>query len=548
MIENQGCKKNLLFIFRAYNLQLTIYKKLRMKKFQPLIFTFIVLIILCNCSPQKPMESKSLEEDRNMFGHYIPRGLTINKDSLSPGYVMFTPTNSASVYLINRKGEVVHEWKGNYRTDSSYLNDDGSITLMASDPDFPVFAGGGEMGRLQKISWESKILWDFEYANEEFHAHHDIAVMPNGNVLAIAWEAKSAEDVLRAGRDPEQIPKAGLWPDKIVEIKQVDKTHGKVVWEWHYWDHLIQDHNPDMDNYGDVTAHPELLDINKGRKLPDPISQDSLDVLRASNAAFIWRNQTIDNRGSDFYHVNAIDYNPELDQIVISSPVLGEIFIIDHSTTTEEAVTHTGGKMGKGGDFLFRWGNPQNYRQGDSTDQQSFGQHDARWVEKGKPGAGNIILFNNDVPLGRDSLDYSAVYEIKPILDKAGNYILGKNDRFAPKEPDWKYIAPDTLSFYGGFISGAHRMQNGNTFINEGPKGRFFEVTPEGEIVWEFLNHFRGNIHDPNGDPHSPMPMAYSNFRSTFIPEDHPGLKDWELVPLDPQPEVFKLPPKPVEE
>lgn len=516
-----------------------------MKRIQLYAFSLIAMFLFFNCNQEKPVEQEA-DKDRNAFGHYIPRGLTINNDSLSPGYIMFSPTNSASIYLLNRNGEVVHKWKGNYGAHSPYLNDDGSITLMASDPDFPVFAGGGEMGRLQKISWKSKILWDFEYATEEYHAHHDIAVMPNGNVLAIAWEAKSAEHVLNVGRNPEQIPKAGLWPDKIVEIAQVDKTHGKVVWEWHIWDHLIQDYDSNMNNYGDVAAHPELLDINKGRELPDPISQDSMDVLHAAKRA--WRNQTINNRGSDVYHLNAIDYNAELDQIVFSSPSLGEIFIIDHSTTTEEAASHSGGKMGKGGDFLFRWGNPQNYRQGDSTDQQSFGQHDVRWIELGKPGAGNLIFYNNDIPLGRDSLDYSAVYEIKPIIDKYGNYLLMENNRYSPLEPEWKYIAPDTVSFYSSFISGVHRMQNGNTFINEGQKGRFFEVTTEGEIVWEYLNLYRGNIHHPNGDPVSPMPFTYIQFRSTFIPADHPALKDRELVPLDPQPEVFKLPPKPVEE
>lgn len=514
-----------------------------MKKIQLYSIPIIAMFILFNCTQQKPAELEPDDKDRNMFGHYITRGLTKTTDSLTPGYVMFIPSNSASVYLLNRNGEVVHEWKGNYGTHSPYINNDGSITLMASDPDFPVFAGGGEAGRLQKISWESKILWDFEYANEEYHAHHDIAVMPNGNVLAIAWEAKTAEDVLKAGRNPEFIPKAGLWPSRIVEIEQLDKTHGKVVWEWHIWDHLIQDHDPEMDNYGDVAAHPELLDFNVGDSLPPVISQDSMDILHASRKAR--RNRTVENRGSDVYHLNAINYNAELDQIVFSSPALSEIFIIDHSTSTEEAASHSGGRMGKGGDFLFRWGNPQNYRQGDSTNQQSFGQHDVRWIEKGKPGAGNITFYNNDIPFIPDSLDYSSVYEIKPMTDKDGNYLLMENNRFSPSEPEWKYIAPDTLSFYGGFVSGAHRMLNGNTFINEGPKGRFFEVTSQGEIVWEYLNQFRGNIHHPNGDPASPMPMTYMQFRSTFIPADHPGLKDRELEPLDPQPKVFKLPPKP---
>ena len=181
-------------------------------------------------------------KDRNMFGHGIPRGVTINSEGLTQGYVMFAVPNSASVYLINRKGEVVHEWKGNYGgpTTSAYLNDDGSLLQNAADPDFPVFAGGGEAGRIQKITWDNKIVWDFEYANEEAHTHHDFTVMPNGNILAIAWEAKTAAEVIAAGRKPKLTPKAGLWPDKIVEIKPEGERGGKIVWEWHIWDHLFR--------------------------------------------------------------------------------------------------------------------------------------------------------------------------------------------------------------------------------------------------------------------------------------------------------------------
>src|SRR6266542_3944233 len=268
---------------------------------------------------------------RNMFGQGIPRSLTITSDGLTDGYVMFAVPNSASVYLINRKGEVVHEWKGNYGVLGAYLQDDGSLVQNAADPDFPVFAGGGECGRLQKITWDSKILWDFEYANEQYHTHHDFTVMPNGHILAIAWEAKTANEVLAAGRKPKLIPKAGLWPDKIVEIEPLDERHGKIVWEWHMWDHLIQDYDAKKASYGNPADHPELLDINAGDTLPPPISKDSMDILKKQGRA--WRNQTPENRGSDVYHVNAIKYNAELDQIDFSSPHLSEIFIIDHSTT-----------------------------------------------------------------------------------------------------------------------------------------------------------------------------------------------------------------------
>jgi hypothetical protein len=502
-----------------------------------LVFMIQFCFLEVYAQPQDP--------DRNMFGLYIPRGLTKTTDNLADGYVMFVPTNSASVYLMNRKGEVVHEWRGNYAVNSPYLNDDGSINLSATDPDYPVFSAPGPGGRIQKISWDSKMLWDFEYANENHVTHHDIAVLPNGNVLAIAWEVRTADEAIKAGRNPEVTPIAGLWVSKIVEIQPVDKTHGKVVWEWHIWDHLIQDFDKEKDNYGDVTAHPELLDFNTlDEKLPDPITQDSLDVLLKMQK--VNRNKTIDDDGSDIFHLNAINYNPDLDQIAFSSYTLSEIFIIDHSTTSQEAAGHSGGRWGKGGDFLYRWGNPKNYRQGDSTDQQTFNQHDVRWVIKGNPGEGSLTLFNNGIPgtERKDSLAYSNIYQIRPLTDEKGNYILMDNKRFGPKEPEWKYIAKDTISFYSSFISGAERMENGNTFINEGAKARFFEVTPDGEIVWEYLNPYRGNIHRTNGDPVPPIPFAYSVFRANFIPADHPAFKGKTLEPLEPQPEVFNLPPK----
>jgi hypothetical protein len=454
---------------------------------------------------------------------------------------MFAVPNSASVYLVNRKGEVVHEWKGNYPAGgSAFLENDGSLVQNAYDLDFPVFAGGGECGRLQKITWDSKILWDFEYADEQSHAHHDFALMPNGHILAIAWEARSPDEVLAAGRKPKLIPKAGLWPEKIVEIEPINGRHGKIVWEWHIWDHLIQDYDSKKANYGKPADHPELLDFNVGDTLRPLISQDSMDILKKQDRA--WRNETPENRGSDVYHFNAIRYNADLNQIALSSYVLGEVFIIDHSTTTEEAASHKGGRWGKGGDFLYRWGNPKNYHRGGSSDQKLFHQHDIRWIEKGKPGAGNLTLYNNDIPKW-DKINYSAIYEIAPPTDLKGNYLIEKGKAFGPEKPVWTYIAPDTVSFWSSFISGAHRMNNGNTFVNEGARGRFFEVTKEGKIVWEYLNPYRGEIRKPNGDSYPAVPMTFSTFRSTFIPADHPGLANKKLEPLSPQPKVFVVKP-----
>lgn len=513
-----------------------------MKKLCYCIASIVLLGLILECSDQKPEGEKP---DRDMFGHKVKRGLTKTTEGLSPGYVLFSVPNSGSNYLVNRKGEVVHEWKGTYTGFNPYLMDDGSVMVGENDPDYPVFGFGGPYGRIQKISWDGKLSWDFELADRKQILHHDFAIKPNGNLLVIAYEATSYDEALAMGRAPHLIPHSGPWLEKILELKPQEPDGMEIVWEWYVKDHLIQDLDENKPNYGDPAEHPELINFNMGDSIPEAISQDSLETLKAMGRG--GRNLTRFNPKSDIYHFNAVNYNPKLEQIAISSPELSEIMILDQSTTTEEAATHEGGRSGKGGDLLYRWGNPENYHHGDSTDRRLYYQHDVRWVEEGKPGAGNLTLFNNGVPNGPDSLEYSAIYELKTPIGPEGNYALMPDGRYGPDDLEWAYVARDTVSFWGSFISGAHRMENGNTFINEGPKGRFFEVTPENEIVWEYLNPFRGEARKPNGDPNDHMPMTFSTFRATFIPADHPALDGKELKPLDPQPDVYKMPPPPKE-
>lgn len=524
----------------------------------------IVLVLLTGCtnesSPSTEQSADSLATDageeseaqrRNMFGLHLTRGVTVNKPGLASDMIMFVKPNSGSVYLMNRNGEIVHEWKSRYRVmGAAYVQDDGSIFINTHDPDRPVFHGGGAAGRIQHLDWNNRLLWDFEYATREYLHHHDFAVMPDGNVLLIAWEAKTMEEALQAGRKPEFTSPAGIWPDKIVEIKPTGKYDGEVVWEWHMWDHLIQDFDPEKDNYGIVANHPELLDVNAMAREVEFIHPDSLEIERDSLEARKARGEANANRElysnfCDVYHLNALNYNAELDQITFSSPALGEVYIIDHSTTSQEASGHSGGKSGRGGDFLYRWGNPANYQRGDSTMRRLFFQHDVRWIKKGQPGEGHLTIYNNNIPNGPDSAHYSAIYQLKTPILANGTYQIDDVQPFGPAEPAWVYVAPDTVSFWGSFISGAHRTKYGTTFINEGPRGRFIEVTEDHEIVWEFLNPFRGNATQLNGDPVDPAPMAYSQFRATLIPADHPALAEKELMPLKKQPEPFRLPPRP---
>lgn len=529
-----------------------------MKKYQ-LVLPFMLFVSLLALGQTTGKNNDTTNKktastlDRNMFGRGLLRGLKVNGDGLADGYILFAVPNSASVYLINRRGEVVHEWKSNHGVMNAYLQDDGSLFQSAYDPDPPVFMGGGQAGRIQKTSWDNDMLWDYEYANEQHLHHHDFAVMPNGHVLAIAWESRTADEAIAAGRNPKITPKAGVWPDQIVEIASVDDMHGKVVWEWHSFGHLIQDFDKTKKNFGDIASHPELINFNAGEdSLPKmQLSLDSLRLLKRQGK--VSPNANPDNLGSDIFHFNAIKYNPDLDQIVFSSPELGEIFIIDHSTTIAQAAGHKGGRWGKGGDILYRWGNPKNYHRGDSIDQQLHYQHDVRWINKGEPGAGHLTIFDNNSSKSNktffddngsktDSIDYSAIYEIIPPVDSKGNYILEKGKAYGPDKAVLVYRAPDSLSFWSSFISGSHRMANGNTFICEGAKGRFFEVTKDGKTVWEYLNPFRGNIRRTNGDPFPISPMTYSAFRAIFIPADHPGLRGKKLEPISPQPAVFVMP------
>jgi len=176
-----------------------------------------------------------------------------------------------------------------------------------------------------------------------------------------------------------------------------------------------------------------------------------------------------------------------------------------------------------------------------------------RWIEKGRPGAGNLTIFDNNhfTPFtdstrhSFDSINYSAVYEIVPPIDSKGNYLLEKGKAFGPDKPVWMYKAPDSLSFWSSFVSGAQRISNGNTLICEGGKGRFFEVTKEGKMVWEYLNPYHGDIRKPNGDPYPIAGPVFFEFRATFIPADHSGIANRKLEAIIPQPAAFVMPPPP---
>ncbi len=513
------------------------------------------------------------EDTRSVTGLMAKRGLISRTAEATPGFVLLVPSESKRTYLLDLDGSVVHKWEGQLNSMNAYLLKNGNLVRLERDENFPTFAAGGQSGRITEYDWEGNQVWSFKWADEKQLIHHDIEIMPNGNILAISYEAKTPVEAAAAGRDPKHIPKAGLWPDKIIEIKPTKPEGGEIVWEWHMWDHLIQDFDQKKANYGVIAENPRKININAGGDEAGggpPVTQEQINEQIKNGSAT--SNATVENRGSDITHTNAIGYNEALDQIVISVPGYNEIMIIDHSTTTEEARGSTGGKAGHGGELLYRWGNPANYGRGTEEDQKLFGQHDVKWIPEGYPGAGNLIVFNNDIEGPGNKLpsmfaafatakspdpqisvgdfgNYSAVYEISvPVGD--GGYLLEDPAAFGPDEPSWSYMAPDKYSFYSAFISGAHRMKNGNTFITSGASGRLFEVTPDNKIVWEYWNPYNEHYRLPDGSRAQPVgPFMYNQFRATHIQPDHAALSGKELKPISPQPEpfVFKMPPAPKE-
>jgi hypothetical protein len=186
----------------------------------------------------------------------------------------------------------------------------------------------------------------------------------------------------------------------------------------------------------------------------------------------------------DWAHANAVAYNAERDQLMISFRSFNEVFIIDHSTTTKESAGSAGGRGGKGGDILYRWGNPQAYRRGTAEDQRSFGQHNAQWIGRGLRGTGNMLIFNNGDTRPGDK--YSTVDEVVLPVDANGRYTLEVGKKYGPEQAVWSYQAPKRTDFYSYYISGAQRLPNGNTLICSGANGMVFEVTPEKQVVWQY--------------------------------------------------------------
>jgi len=396
------------------------------------------------------------------------------------GYTLFTPEWNNKVYLIDNCGEIINEWTfAELPGNVCYLLENGTLLRAGQDS-------------LEIRDWDNNILWSYATTANGINQHHDIQPLSNGNIICLVRDIYSKAQIIAQGRDPKLIG-WNFWLDKLIELSPVGGHDAEIVWEWKIIDHLIQGFDSTKANYGVVATHPELLDIN----------YDNGNLL-------------------DFTHSNAIDYNAELDQIMITSRHLSELYIIDHSTTTLEAAGHSGGNSGMGGDFLWRWGNPQVYQQAGAQEQKLFFPHDAQWVAPGYLDEGKISVFNN---FGDGSGTFSSVHLLEPSFE--GGVYQMENGIFLPLDYDWSWSG----SILGVVVnennrSGTLSLPNGNVIITQTSLGQVSEITKEGELLWTYKN--------PSGlviCPQYEIPERNDIFRGEKYPEDFPGFEGQDLTP-----------------
>jgi hypothetical protein len=343
--------------------------------------------------------------------------------------------NGKKCYLKDMKGATMHTWTSTHPVMShSYLLRDSSVLFPYSvnNPGMSIVQSGGGF---QIIKWDGSLAWDFTYAGSSYIPHHDCDFYYSTNNIT------ELPTIITIAATKENTD--GRISEKIVEIKPTGATTAEIIWQWFAYDHSI---SSGTDSAG-------LLDLAKGGS-GGPGGPGG---------------------GSEWIHANSVHLNPMLNQLVVGSNYFNEFFVIDHSTTTAEAATHKGGKYGKGGDILYRWGNPSNY--GCSGTQYLSRPHSACWIQnympgtrQGLPGAGHILSISNNTKKG---------FEVT-LPGVNGVYPRTAGSAFEPSTPTWTVSIPGLGSDQGSI----QRLPNGNTLICNGMGIGTFEYDSTGDTIW----------------------------------------------------------------
>lgn len=356
----------------------------------------------------------------------------------SPGITVIPLSGPDTIWVITEDGTLINEWP--LDAERARLLPSGNILVGFGSKFRDEEAPWKHMlNSLGEYSWNGDLRW--EYTADDL-IHHDHQRLPNGNTLFLR-KTKLPEELLQKVTDRHRRA-TGQIADSIVEVT----ADGTTVWRWDAWESF------DV-NFCGIDDCTETIAEFTGY-LDDP-GASKKDKERALTKV------------SDWAHVNTVNVIPENQwfdrgdkrfrpgNLIVMPRKFKTVYIIDRET--KQPV----------------WEYSGNYKGG------LGGAHEPYMIEKGFPGAGNIMIFDNG-GLGVHP-DESYVLEIQPVENKLV----------------WVYdVGPQ---FNIRTRGGAQRLQNGNTLISEDPTGRVYEVTPEKEIVWEFhaphpVNRAKRYLHD----------------------------------------------------
>ncbi|MFB7873874.1 aryl-sulfate sulfotransferase [Nocardia sp. NPDC056064] len=388
--------------------------------------------------------------------------------------VLFTGADSVT-RLLALDGTVVREWPYagvppriiDPALNGGRLGDLGVQFGESGDGRGGIYANG----TVGQLDWSGERVWEWgsRAPGGAARQNHDWQLLPNGNRLLLVTVPR----VVAQLGIPATVGDQGLYevaPD------------GEIVWQWLAGDHL--------DEFGFSAAGFEALRETAAR---DP--EDPWGYLEMNSATPLGPNRWHDADPDSVFHP---------DNILVSFRKANVIALIDKGS---------GAVLWRLGPYFEAAPGAQHQRINAHAvprpvDQIS-GQHNPHLIPEGLPGAGNILVFDNQGGAG---------YPPAPLGIYAGSRVLEIDP--VTREIVWQYTAEDSgrpsWTFFSSFVSNAQRLPNGNTLITEGMHGRIFQVTPAGEVVWEYHSPYVG--YGVGGEPEVREPRVPGVDRLTLTP------------------------------
>ena len=408
----------------------------------------VVILIIC-------FSANKTEASPRVF----PTGVTIYNPAKSHNsFVVFGSPDGKS-HLIDMNGNEVRQWPyigfPSEILDPNVTNGKLGHILVQLKNGEGVWSGIFNNKIIGELDWDGNIVWQYgkETPGNEARQNHDWNRLPNGNTLIV----RTVDHV---------VPAVSIKPIDDQTINEITPD-GKIVWSWNAGEHLAE--------FGITAEGISLLQ----KSYAD--GSHGHGFLTINDMQPIGSNKWFEAGDSRFDPENIVIDSREVSFIAIIEKKSGKIVWRvgpDFSAETQSS--------GGGPNFSKAALRPTLSTKIPRPVDQISGQHDAHIIPKGLPGAGNLLVFDNEGPSGYPSTRLST---------QNGSRILEINP--VTKEIVWQYSALDSnqpvWDFYSSFISSARRLPNGNTLIDEGMNGRIFQVTKAGEIVWEYVSPYFTN-------------------------------------------------------